>query len=1525
MIPGGIADKLGNRYEAKWLALKLIEVVRGTKSALCFEGTSEAFAGFEFQLVDGDVKQWHQVKISNPSGNWSASRLQQVGVLESFRNRLELDDHHDECHFISQDSAASLRELSERARIANDYADLKLSQKLSEEFLVVRNAWSVSDEVAFQWLRRVYCRTQPERELDESIEIFGGLCLNLDGSRVFGALRDFMELRFNRYLTTDDVRLELSKSGVALKHWQLDATLAERLRSSTEDYRLSYSPIPAKSSISRSEAGLVVEELTRIGGANIILLTGGAGFGKSGVVHQVIAELNVRGIVHVAMRADELLDSETSADIGHRVTQRSESPVVTLKGVAPTATTVLFIDQVDAVSDASGRSTRLKSLLLRMLSDAEKFETVKVICACRAFDLDTDHRLKALTERNTVRRIELSLLDWESQVRPVLDRHGVAPDAMSANQRKLLQLPLNLGIFLEVMDEEQSFNSRNELFTALLEKKARAISRERKPAWSLSEPLDSLATWMSEHQSLQAPLSALRRFDSAFNILSSEGLITVRDNSVHFFHESLFDYLFASAFMSSRERSIVDLLTADEEQHLFRRTQVRQILESLRQDDRPRYLRELAGIFWNSAVRYHIRIAVAQWLGSVTTPTRDELHVVLRHDVSSERMTALARWALYGTPDWFDIAEAAGGLVALELSSPVELRRQDALWWLSRVAPSRPDKVGTLLERWYRSDASARGRQMLDWFMLLHGKPLTGTLLSLFKVVTKEQVHLLLDKTDSYRTSSLLGILSNDDGTEAVVEIVQTYFEAWFESHPSGHPFVRDQDGPDIDSLQKLATQSPSDFLVATTRALVLTIERIASESEPDRTDWTFRWRKVGPQYTASDRFLSIYREALRSVAGSEPHIAERFLSQLPPSAHPALLHLHLETIAAHGAALGHRLPDLLGEADLFEAGWTDLPHQSFADAARASMPSLPLDARTAIETAISNFQPELQYCQTLLGEIRELGEDSVYRSRARVSAILRESGNSEWSILETIGESALSERTRRRLAELRRKFPGRTVRTPQGTRAGFVGSPIPQAAIEKMNNRQWLKAIAEYESRPQRSPLDRGPEQLAANLLALTKNNPNRFANLLTQIPDSSSRSYTRNILLGLGEADIASHKTIIRSAILFAHRKAERPFGVEISYLLDKHPELAADDSVFDALCWYVEFGSQPLRDNPEEPEKPRMTPFSIEQAIAQGDKLYTRALNGQRASAADTLARVLWTLDGRREQAWDLMERRIRDEPEISVRCVLIHPLLPLYNDNSAKSAGLLEQLTIGKTEVVPEATRLLALASRVGTHLLTYVVRRVPDVGERLIRRLLGSTDVELRTIGAWQVIFASFYDDTFIERADPLIAESDQFRLLAADCAADAIVDGELTERALTAVSRYFRDANKEVRAKASEVFRSIPADKFEKALPLSREFIESPAFEEHSFAFFNTVTQALCDVSEIVVSAAERLVELTTNSDARHHFGTALHQLQELLKREYASTEQSPALRKRILDLLDIMLANEMSGTDEVLKAHERD
>ncbi len=94
---------------------------------------------------------------------------------------------------------------------------------------------------------------------------------------------------------------------------------------------------------------------------------------------------------------------------------------------------------------------------------------------------------------------------------------------------------------------------------------------------------------MSERQRLEAPQSALDAYPGALDALASEHLIVVNRGTVNLFHESLFDYVSARQF-ATREQTLHELLMSSQ-QHLFRRTQARQILEALRQSDRTRYLR----------------------------------------------------------------------------------------------------------------------------------------------------------------------------------------------------------------------------------------------------------------------------------------------------------------------------------------------------------------------------------------------------------------------------------------------------------------------------------------------------------------------------------------------------------------------------------------------------------------------------------------------------------------------------------------------------------------------------------------------------------------------------------------------------------------------------------------------------------------------------------------------------------------------------------------------------------------------
>ena len=108
MIRGGIAGKLGNRYEAKWLVRSLMDVIADKAHWLNFESVEAEYQGFEFAISRGEITEWHQTKVNSPAGNWTIKALKKEGVLKAFSNRLSADENA-HCFFVSQDNAKDFR------------------------------------------------------------------------------------------------------------------------------------------------------------------------------------------------------------------------------------------------------------------------------------------------------------------------------------------------------------------------------------------------------------------------------------------------------------------------------------------------------------------------------------------------------------------------------------------------------------------------------------------------------------------------------------------------------------------------------------------------------------------------------------------------------------------------------------------------------------------------------------------------------------------------------------------------------------------------------------------------------------------------------------------------------------------------------------------------------------------------------------------------------------------------------------------------------------------------------------------------------------------------------------------------------------------------------------------------------------------------------------------------------------------------------------------------------------------------
>jgi ATPase family associated with various cellular activities (AAA) len=792
----------------------------------------------------------------------------------------------------------------------------------------------------------------PQAEIDSIITTFSDLLFANAGFIAFETLREFLENRINRNLTSEVVRREIRAEGkLTLKVWELDPTLSERLSNETSAYLGTYVPFGAGGElIPRAEAVMVFNRIWADDRPSVILLTGVAGSGKSGVIRELIGKLVGAGIPHLALRIDHYLDCTTPNALGKAVTDREESPAATLKGIATDKLSVLIIDQVDAVSEVSGRNGAVKQAVLRIVDDARNFGNVVLVVSCRTFDLESDRRLKALKDVKGAEHVNVGILKWQEEVRPLLLSKAIDPEQFSLKQRDLICLPLNLTIFLDTFDgSHAAFSSRNDLFAQLLEKKTRWIREQRQAVWDTVAPLAKLAEWMSERQRLDAPADLIEDFAGAVDFLSSEGLIVRSRHNVNFFHESFFDYIYARTF-ASRAQTIEQMLSGNE-QHLFRRTQVRQILETLRQSDSLRYVRELKNVILSEIIRFHIKVAIAQWLGSQSDPLDDEKAIILALDHDARPFPLLVRSALLSSVGWFDKLLGDGWIMS-NLGGSCPERAEALFWWLSSIAGQRPVEVADLLDRWW-GGAPERGRRLLDWFGLVKRNKPDQALIDLCCRLMESNPQGLFEGNQSNRRDLLLHTWAGDNPTGAA-DVLKAYFKAWFEAHPNQHPFehneFRDIDGH---SLGEMAKKAPEAFARGTSPALARSIAMICEREARGQRDFSFNLRYRSGHHVRADAFLDLFRNSMQQIAGTNSALARELLRGIDPTKHEVSAHLWLETIQVNPAALHDLFTEALGSPHVVEAGWHGADWKSFADCAKTVIPFLQSADREALRERV--------------------------------------------------------------------------------------------------------------------------------------------------------------------------------------------------------------------------------------------------------------------------------------------------------------------------------------------------------------------------------------------------------------------------------------------------------------------------------------------------------------------------------------------------------------------------------------------
>jgi hypothetical protein len=1518
-LPGGPSDKYGNRYEGKWTAYCIAQVMAEEADSIHLEPVGEEGEGCEFTLRKGPITEYHQVKRQHAhTGDWSIAELERRGVLRHAFEKTK--DKNARFVFVSTISAGLLSGLVDGARgvasvtefkqhfikgdkndawnkLLSNWRDLIRNENNVESSVSGNSGNDLEELISFERLKRIEIRNPDEVTLTEMVEAKLRTLALGDGIALRCELCAFALEKIHIDLFADTIWSYVDGRGYRRVDYSRDRCVLAAVEALNARYARMIKGIGSEIKIAREEGASILEILKGDGRKNSALVSGDAGVGKTCVLGQTIQKLREEGIPHLYFRVDRLDPTNLPRDVGQQLDLPS-SPAEVLAGIARRRLCVLIVDQLDAVSFVSGRNPGFFECIHEIIRQARAFPNMRMLMACRRFDIEKDNRLRELvSDHGLAQEINIKPFTTE-KVKAVLLQLGCKSSDYTASQIELLRLPLHLSILANVLQEPRdkpfAFVTAVDLFGAYWELKHRAVrSRVGEVPDQWIKVLWCLCEKMTARQTLFVPeQEVLDDYEATVRSMESEGVLVLDERRIGFFHEGFFDYVFARLFYS-KGNDLVGYLMAGE-QGLFKRAPLRQILLYIHDSDPKKFVKELRCVVLNPGIRFHLRRCAMDVAGKVNQASEELWRLFNEIADSKDKDLQTEVWrVVWSTPAWFVFLNEKG-IIKKWLASTHEEERRRGIALVRSQVEHYPDACVALLlpyvntsDQWtveilhviwrdvlcsHRSvfelfmrilEAGAfRERGRNDFWMYMHRLP-------------KEQPTWAAEALKAY----LLEMLSHiqlDDVNWNFLE--KRGFEAQI-------PL-------------EIAEKVPAAYLDAVLPFFIKVVKDSGKEREG-----RLAYDSVWTHRTYHDEYLSVeenilvgIEKALKELSRVAPHNFERFLNELMPLGHyDSINFVVIRVLAVAPVEYSKRTLDyVLTEPARLEAGWTSASGGDFSHwAARELVSHL---ASLSSQDVIERLERHIV---------------SYFPQWERTNRGKRWRGEWQLLMLTAIPLERLSPAGNARLDEWHRKFPSRKIEAPVPSKAHWVGSPITGESVKRMTDAQWLRAIAVYDEdkSKRRTPGELfigGAHQLSGVLEAEVKNDPLRFAKLVKHFPVVTHRYYFHAVLRGLKDSSV--NKETVFDVVRHIFAMPTKPGHRYLCDAITKFGKESISDEMLKVVGWCAT--------EADDPESSNLTVHTQGEGDHMAHDLLSTAINSVRGAAADAVGDLLFDDVKRLEFFLPYIERMVCD-PTAVVRCTAAHALLALYNIDEVYASKLFLNLT--------DCAEDCLLETHYVERFLYYANMRHFNEMRPVLRRMLDSKSIGVRETGARLVCLAQFATADAKVMADECVFGDDAKREGASKVAACNLFDPKCMEFSHATLPAFFNDPVKEVRDEAAQCFRKAEDRDLESATDVIRVFLQSLAFKENIDDLLWPLKSSTADVAEEILLTCETVVEHAEKTflDASDRFYIHMGSVAELLLRAYR-TSDSEEIRNRCLDIIDRLLAVRVHDVEEELNKFER-
>jgi hypothetical protein len=1516
-LPGGPADKFGNLYEGLWTVRSMIEILHDRAISIRIEPLGAEGEGVEFWLQRRTEKrEYHQVKRQHSDdGRWTLAILKSKGGLAHFRQKLRENDAAS-CVFVSAAWAYQLDELADRARRSASWPEFREAclntERWVQDFETLCTYWDTCPEEAYEVLKRIEVETISERTLRREVECHLDSLVKRDSALTGGGdaatasdvLAQFALESVHHTVSAPDIWLRLAERGYRRCDWGRDPTVLTKVEEITRRYVYQLrQTLIAGNVILRGEVHTALQNLLSENTRQGVLLSAEAGRGKSGVLLQLVEAIHERGWPILAFRADQLNPVLDPVAIGKQL-ELPSSPVNVLAAIAQERDCVLVIDQIDAVSATSGRNSQFFECIEALLLQAQAYPRMRLLLACRTFDLENDHRLRSLVGKDGIATaISLGLLD-QTTVKRIVQQLGLDADQLTQKQIALLAHPFHLsllaGVAQTVPIKALSFQTAKELYYQFWDAKEAAVTRRLGYPVLWTQIMDLLVNIMSERQRLFVNEADIDQFRPAIRAMVSEHVLVQNAGQYAFFHESFFDYVFARRF-AAQDRTLLSFL-CESEQHLFRRAQVRQILLHERDIDHEDYLDDVRALLTTSSVRFHIKQIVHYLLAGLPNPTEEEWAILAPFLDSTDDPCSQEIWRqLQNAFPWFQLLDRLG-LIERWLASDDDQRIERTVLLLTIAQRFTPDRVAALMAP-YITEESWRLR-----FVVLLQHANLSTERRFFDLFLHCIDRGWLDETSEALASNrslfwtLLFSLPSQQ-PEWACEAIGRYFKRCLirstvlgAAHPFDHelnlvPHTFHGDN----TLVEAATHAPLAFYIHVFPFMCVVMGLNAQQE--GNSPWRDSiWGRMRGQYGggngASDALLYAMERALAWVAADQPVEFERIALLLRSLDWETAHYLLLRGYTANGTYFADVAASYLSRHDSDLAiGYDGDAHKVTRELLEAITPHCSDQAFTQLEQRL------LQYYTTYERSIKS------YKSRVFFGQPTL-FGYAQLQLLEGVIPSRRTSAMKRRIAEWRRKFPATDIAPP--VQVGAVGSPISPSALAKMTNKQWLGALAHYQQDTLHVRSDGtvvgGAHTLAFQLEHLAKEDSHRFSALVQQFPDNTYPGYFDAVLRSIADTDLDLQSVL--DVCKRCHALPNKPCGYWICTAIAKRAELPLPQEALEIVAWYAVEGIQVDRET-------WRTSLS-ESLDHHTDPIIAAGSASIRGHAAEAMAQLLF-YDGTRLTFFlPSLERMVQD-PSIPVRSCVALALRAVLKHDWDLALSLFFQLC--QTEDV-------LLQARPVEQFLIAAAHTHFKIVLSLTQRMLQSTVPGVVRVGARVVCIASLITEQAQVLAQSCVVGREAQRMGAAEVFTTHLRLASFRTFCEQAIVQLLNDPSQKVCSLAATCFNEFDGGLLGDYERLVEAFIRSSTFDTNPYPLIHALENTTAKLPEITCLACEMFFEKLCMNGGNQPF-VRPDAVGKLLLRIY-SQQKEKVLQTRALNLMDRMLQLGEYSLSQVLAVYDR-